>query len=509
VKQFFRILSTCTLTLLALASRSFADDRIKEGKDALSRGDYLKAIESFRDAAQDDKKNPEGFYLLGMAYLLADSTDQAIPAAVQARELSPNDPQIYLLLGDIYWKQNIPAAALEQYKHATELDSTKGDVWLKVAQASRKLRQYNIARDAYLKVIQLDSTNVIALKEVGIIYYKSKQWQNALPLYFRLAKMYPDSLTIQTQYVMVLYKNDYCKDVIPVAKWVLDRNPENEEISTIYADCLGKSGQDSIAIREWEKHNPDSMKTEDLMALARAYKRTGEYEKAIPTFLRILKRDSTRCEVPYDLGTTYMKVKDYAKAVPMFEKKIVCDTSSGYQFASLLNEAMCWMQLKKFKEAKEAVLGSLRFRPDNIQAWQVLAQTYGQLDQIDSETVAYKKVIDIAVAGSENGDAGKYNAQLLESYRTIGVRYLIRAIKLEGEAQKKMYALSVEYLKKALPFDPKNCQLLQWTAQAFQNSNNKEEAGKYYCKLIANCPNSKEAADAKKQMEAMGVKCGG
>ena len=69
-----------------------------------------------------------------------------------------------------------------------------------------------------------------------------------------------------------------------------------------------------------------------------------------------------------------MKVKEYAKAVQMFEKKIACDTTAGYRFASHLNAAMSLMQLKQFKEAKEHVVKSIESRPDNVQAWQVLAQ---------------------------------------------------------------------------------------------------------------------------------------
>ncbi len=508
MKNFASILFVCTLTLLAFASRSFADDQISKGKDALTRGDYVKAIQAFREASQDDKKNPEAFLLLGKACLMADSLEQAVGPLVQARELTPNDAQIYLTLGDVYWKQKIFAAALEQYKHAADLDSTNATIWLKIAEGNYKTRKWNEARDAYIEVIKRDSTNQIALKQLGNIYYKAKQWKNALPLYIRLAKIYPDSLAIQTQFVKVLDANEFCKDAIPVAKWVLERNPDNEEISTIYAKCSSAMGLDSVVIQELEKRNADSLKVDDLLTLAKAYKRTGMNEKAIATFLHILRKDSTRCDVPYDLGTTYMKVKEYGKAVPMFKKKIACDTSSGYQFASHLNIAMSLMQQKDFRGAKEYAQGSLVFRPENIQAWQVLAQSYGQIDQIDSEIVTYKKVVELASAANENGDPGKYNPQLSESYRMIGVRYLIRAVNMkDADGAKKLYAQATQFLTKAVVLDPKNCQLLQWTAQSFQNSNNKEEAGKYYCKLIKQCPGSKEAVDAKKQMDALGLKC--
>ena len=508
MKKSLRIVFICVSLLLTPILRTFADDQLKEGRDALIRGDYLKAIEIFRDAAQNDKKNPEAFKLLGTALIKADSAGQAEAVLIQARELAPNDAQIFMLLGEAYEKQQLTAASLEQYKKAAEIDSMKPEIWSKVAEISRKVRKWNEARNAYIEVIKLDSTNQVALQQLGSIYYKAKQWANALPLYIRLEKIYPDSLPIQMAYVVVLEKNEFWRDLIGVAEKVVARDPGNTEIQTILAEALVKTGQIPKAIEQFEKFNPDSLNIEDLIRLAKAYKADTQYVKSIATFQRVLRRDSSRCDVPYDLGTTFMAVKEYSNAWQMFDKKIACDTSSGYQFAAHLNAAMSLMQLKKFKDAKMYVLGGIVFRPENIQAWQILAQCYGQLDDVDSEIVAYKKVVELATAASENGDAGKYSNQILEGYRMIGVRYLIRATKQEGDAAKKMYIAALEYLKKALSLDSKSCEIMLWVAQSFQNSGNKDEAKKYYCKLIEMSPRCKEAKDAQKGMDALGMKCG-
>ena len=77
----------------------------------------------------------------------------------------------------------------------------------------------------------------------------------------------------------------------------------------------------------------------------------------------------------------------------------------------------------------------------------------------------------------------------------IGVRYLIDATK-DKEPKKEKYAQSLEYLKKALVCNSKDCELLLWIAQAYQNSNNKDEAKRYYHKLIdAGCNAKQQASD--------------
>jgi tetratricopeptide (TPR) repeat protein len=223
-------------------------------------------------------------------------------------------------------------------------------------------------------------------------------------------------------------------------------------------------------------------------------------------YRKILSRDSTRCDVPYDLGTALMKVKEYQKAVEMFDRKIACDTSGGYQFASHLNAAMSLMQLKKFDAASGYIKKSIQVRPENIQAWQTLAQCDLQIGDVDEAIVNYKKVIEIANDAAEHGEEGKYAAQLEEATRMIGVEYLIMATKAKEEAGKKLYQQSLEYLKKAVALKP-TVEVLLYTAQAAQNSNNKEDAKKYYCKIIKSFPNSPEAKKAQQGLEILNMKC--
>jgi tetratricopeptide (TPR) repeat protein len=217
---------------------------------------------------------------------------------------------------------------------------------------------------------------------------------------------------------------------------------------------------------------------------------------------RAYRKDTAACDVPYELGTLYMRVKKWRDAIAMFEKKNACDTSAGFQFASHLNEGMSMMQLKDFKEALSHIQAAIDRRPDNIQAWLTLAQDHAQLGDDQKKIDAYQKVIDLAnadtTAGNGNGGgAGKYDNQKAEAYRMIGVQHLLD----------KKYAKASEFLKEALKYAPKDCQVLLWIAQSAQNSNNKEEARKFYCRVLKSCPNSVQAKDAEKGLDVLGLKC--
>ena len=483
---------------------------MQTGKAALQSGDYLAAVSAFREAVQKDKKNPEAYVLLGTALLKADSAVSAEAVLIQARELDPANVQVYILLGDAYWNEKIPAAAIDQYKKATDLDSTNVVLFMKLGAAYKKTLQYTDAARAYSRVVSIDSINGVALGELSSIFMRGKQYANAAVFLERLVRLKPDSFALQIQYAKVLGESKNYVKLIPVAEKIIERDASQSEIGTFLAEAYIATGQDTLAVKAFLGKNPDSLSENDLVKFGQALKRMGDFERAADILGRAYRRDSTRCDVPYDLGSLYLfRLKRYADAVEMFDRKIECDTAAGYQFASHLNSGMAFMQLKKFKEGKSQVLTSLGYKPDNLQAWQTLAQIYGQLEETDSEIVAYKKVIDLASAANTNGEEGKYDKQLGEAGKMIGMRYLIDATNdKDQKTNKEKWAKAFEWLKKALQYNTKDCDLVFYTGVAAQNSNKRDEAKKYYCKVIEACPKSKQADTATKYLDALGLKCG-
>lgn len=504
MKTYTKPIILIIVTSLLCSFHAKADDQLKSGKDALKSGDYAKAIEALLDATKSNKKNAEGFTLLGEAYLMIDSVDLALGALVQAKNIDPTNARIFELIGDTYWKQKIYAAAEEQYRQSTELDSTSTKVYLKLADASKKMRHYSDAARALQRVLALEPLNLPALRGLGDLLVRGKQYSQAVPVLGRLVALQPDSMASTIQYIKALSETRGDSLLIPFAAKVLEKDPSQEEVRNILAIAYKRTKKFALGAELLDKMNPDSLKIEALIDGAKTYKELEMWDKAISFYLRALKKDSTRCDVPYELGSTYMKVKRYDVALAMFERKILCDTTPGYLYAAHLNAGMCLMQLKDFKQAKVHIQSAIRYRPDNVQAWMTLAQCLGQLDQTSEEIAAYKKIIEIVNAAKENGDEGKYNSQLGEAYKMVGVRLLIEATK-DKEPKKEKYLAALEYLKKALIYLPRDCPLLLWTAQASQNANLKVEAIKYYKKLLDQCPKSKEADDAKRGLSALGV----
>lgn len=490
--KIFLALLTAALIVVPAA---IAQDRVDVGKEAINSGNFLKAIEELRDAAKKDKKNPQAFYWLGVAYLKADSLDQSVAALIQARELDENNALIYECLGDAYTKQRLVEAAIQQFQRASDIDSTNLPLLLKLAESNRKARKYTEAAAAYNEVVKLDSANMQALTELATLYMRSKQWKNSLAPLSTIARLKPADLEAQTNYLKALGEVKDYQMIISQAQAVLALAPDNNAATEMLADAYLKTGNKSGAGGIYSGLNPDSLDREQLLAYGKILKEQGENEKAADMMERAFGKDTAACDVPYELGTVYMRLKKWKDANAMFDKKIACDTTVGFQFASHLNEGMSMMQLKDFKEALAHILAAVERRPENVQAWLTLAQCYAQLGKDQEKVEAYQKVIDLA--GADTTGNGKYDAAKTEANRMIGVQLLLD----------KKYAKAMDYLKEALKYAPKECQLLLWIAQCAQNSNNKEEARKFYCRVIKSCPNSPQAKDAERGLDVLGLKC--
>ncbi len=501
--------------VLSSASRLFAEDHMKRGKAALESKNYLEAIKEFRDAVSDDRKNVEAYLLLATSLLKVDSTESTLVVLFQAREVDTSNARIFELLGDVYAAQKILAAAAEQYRNATLRDSARAELWVKLAEAYRHNRQYGDAAGAYVHVLALDSNNVQALRNVGDIYLRAKQklYANALPIFERLSRLQPDSLHVQIQYARSLYGTNNFTRFIPVGDKIVKIDPAQNDISEMLADAYIKTGKIDSAINAYRSVRLESLPIDKLISLAKAYKAKQIYDSAASIYARAYKKDSSRCDIPYDYGTVYMALKKWPDAVGMFARKIACDTSSAYQFASHYNAAVSLMQYKQFKDALEHIKKCISFRPEYVQAWVTLARCnaliYAANDAATSarsdELEAYRKVIELALAANSSEEEGKYNKELVESYIAIGVSYLTDASKIkDAKLNSPIYAKAAENLKRALAIDARNCQALLWCGESFQNSNNKEEAKRYYRKVMELCPNSKEAVDAEKYMKLLG-----
>lgn len=114
-----KVLTVLALTLLlgagansVLAYSVQGEMAYNEGLDFYNRGEYGKAIQSFKNAVAQDTDFADAYYNLGSLYEFLKSYQSAISAYTKLNQLEPSDKEIVYKLAELYHKVNNSERAL-------------------------------------------------------------------------------------------------------------------------------------------------------------------------------------------------------------------------------------------------------------------------------------------------------------------------------------------------------------------------------------------------------------
>lgn len=106
--------------LRSSASISILDPQLA-ARDALARGDAEKALELYRQAAQQRPDDAYVQYGIAVALLRLQRLDEALQALNKATELAPSDPVLHLALGSVYQQKGDKEKAAAALRKASSL----------------------------------------------------------------------------------------------------------------------------------------------------------------------------------------------------------------------------------------------------------------------------------------------------------------------------------------------------------------------------------------------------
>jgi len=425
-------------------------------------GQWLKAGKIFTVATKVDKKNAGIPLAYANAYLEVDSLDKAIVYFSKAKDINENLPDVYIGLAEAYGRQNIAVLAITNYQKAAELEPKSAVIRYKLGKAFYKNRQYNDCAREFQEAVNLDPTNDVYVLEVAQIFYKAKMYRESARFFGKYVTLKKDNRIAYEEYAKALYTGRFYRDAVPVIEEAMRLNPKSYELKPAFARSLYESGESQKAIDAYKALPKDSLVAEDYVRIGRSYLKLKDTDNAIAGFEQAVTLDSTSTEVSAELAGGYMAKKMYDKAAEQYNKKLKAEPKN---IGALVNGGVCFMVIGKYDTAKVMMQKVIELRPEFFQAYLYLAKCYYLLDSLDLAKKQYQLVIAIIdtmnIPASEGKTkAEKYGTQLLEANKFIGL------IELLG----KHYPSAIEYLKKAIEFEPKEKRDLEahlWLAQSY------------------------------------------
>ena len=167
---------------------------------------------------------------------------------------------------------------------------------------------------------------------------------------------------------------------------------------------------------------------------AKCYYQVKDYDSALVYSERAEQLDPNVGDIQKILGDIYESKQDYERAIAAYKRALEMDSNNPDIMTAL---AIAYLRTSRDEPAKELLTSALKIRPTNI-AHQYLGYCYLRLGEVDKAIDSYVKAIAL-------------NDRDWESFRGIGVAYMLRAISDKDDTLKSR---AVEYWRLSLRINP-------------------------------------------------------
>jgi len=401
------------------SSRAAAYYHFSQARLLDESGDFLKALEEYKKAAQQDPKSSNLYIELANAYLRHRRVRDAIQEAENSIKIDENNLEAHRLLGSIYY----------QIIRNEETGRQTG--------SSEYLKK---AIQEYEKICQLDPTDTNSLLILSLLYRYDGASDKAIANAKRLLEIAPSSESGLTTLAQIYTDQGNTNEAISVFKKALEVNPNSPRIleQLAFAYLQLKDYKSSI-----ETYRQAIALDDENLDLRKGFAYTllenNQDAQAESEFLKILEADPDDGNSHFRLGQIYRKRKEYDKALSELTKAsslLVGNLEVSFSLASLYEE------LGKFEKAEERFQQLLKltekpagtYASGEIQNRTIFLTHAGYVcEQLEKYPQAITYFSEIKTLSADN--ASKSDSYVIDTYRTA--KQLDKALALAEKGLKE------------------------------------------------------------------------
>ncbi len=326
------MLPSIALVLLLAFQTGSQINPAEQGLKALDEKRYQAAIDSFTQAVAADPKDFSLHFNLALAYSLMGKNAEAIPEYKKTLELKPGLFEADLNVGISLLREKRAAEAVPYLTDAAAQKAQQyrpnyylGEAWLGAGEPAK-------AEQAYTAALAIDPKAAAA--ELGLAHalVKQEKLEAAAAHYKQAAELNPG------------YRDDLL------------------ELGSLYETA--KQPEQAMAIYQQFPDNPGAQ--ERLGELLLKADRPAD---AIPCFQAAIAKSPTQANRAA-LAEAYLKNKEPDKALPLVEQILAADPDN---FELRMLHGRIIRDQRKFPEAAEEFTRATKLKPDDSQAWSDLA----------------------------------------------------------------------------------------------------------------------------------------
>jgi len=319
--------TTVLVLFLALQSNYY-----ELGLKALDEKRYQEAVDNFINAIAAEPKDYSLHFNLALAYSLMGKSAEAIPEYKKTLEIKPGLYQAELNLAILLLREKQGADAVPYLTDAVSQKTKEFRPNFYLASALFESGDFAKAEQAYKAALEIEPKSPDA--ELGLAHALAKQDKlaDAAPHFQSAARMNPN------------YRDGLL------------------ELASLYE--AAKQPTEAIAIYQQFPDNPGAQERLGALLLA-----AGQAADAIARFQAAVAESPTPANRAA-LATAYLKNKEPDKALPVIEKVLAADPND---FELRMLHGRILRDQRKFPDAEQDFFTATKIQPDSAEAWSELA----------------------------------------------------------------------------------------------------------------------------------------
>ncbi len=340
--------------------------------------------------------------LRGMIYTAQGRNDEAIALLSKVHDADPEEPGVAMTLAKVLeraGRRGDAAALLERLAAALEKDGkTKDaqDARLEAAQVYFDGKQWDKVESTLHPLLAADDPAVrfqaVSLQADALA--KDKRYDEALAL---LGKE-KDSLAVQAKRAELLSRAGRDAEAEKILADLAAGDERSQIIAAQTAQRLEKYQESIPVLEKLAAAHPDQAATGFL--LGAAYERTGQRDRAVAEFRRVLTVDPDFHAALNYLGYTFAEAGiNLDEAVKLVSRAVALDPDNGAYVDSL---GWAYYRIGRPEQARGYLERAARLEPEDATLQEHLGDVYVALGQKDRARQAYQRSLDLG--GGDNAD---------------------------------------------------------------------------------------------------------
>ena len=291
------------------------------GSIQASRGEHIKALQSYNRALQIDKNHPILHYNSALSYMALGKLEQAKLSFENALRTKPGWIEAMVDYADLLIGLNKNKEAQDLLFQAQKLNAEDVNILNALGKLNFKCKDYAFAEKNYQAVLAKNSEDYRALTGMALVYEKQRKLLDSQALFEKLENFDIDNYDIVLQHARVLLKLNELEKAYTRINKICQNNPKNCDAINLLAQYYIRTNDETRKNACFKRINDTNPKyINHLLDCAEVYIDQGDFSSGEIILTQYLTKKRNDTEALMIMASLNEATRNYSTALQIYRR---------------------------------------------------------------------------------------------------------------------------------------------------------------------------------------------